>query len=267
MEFNVMTFNLRLDTPEDNGNSWIYRSDKVTELIRRYNPIVFGTQEALPNMINDLERGLEDYEWLGESRRENDEYSAIFYKKSVLKPIEQGTFWLSESPDVPESKSWNSHLPRICTWCLFESIKDPKKQFYVYNTHLDHISEQARNEGIRLIIKRISTSKRLPSILMGDFNASTDSFIIQYLRNVSERETTKLKDCFSVIKNPVGTEIGCTFHDFQGDVDGSPIDFIFTTTEFEPVATEIIREKIHGGYPSDHYPILTSLRFAKSAGA
>jgi len=55
-------------------------------------------QEALKNQIDDLEILLPEYAWLGIGRDDGKmrgEYSAIFYRRDRLEPLETSTFWLS----------------------------------------------------------------------------------------------------------------------------------------------------------------------------
>jgi endonuclease/exonuclease/phosphatase family metal-dependent hydrolase len=257
MELQVMTFNLRLNTSKDGNHAWPYRVDKVVKMIEQYTPAVVGTQEALPSMISDLEGKLSGYNWVGEPRRVNDEYCAIFYHKTVVKLVKQGTYWLSEQPSVPESMSWNSSLPRICTWAEFEWIHQPEKKFRVVNTHLDHRSAQAREKGIHLIwewMNRANARNQLPTVLMGDFNAEPESRPVQFPRLESG-----LIDSFS--KSLAVQPIGRTFHHFEGGQSGHPIDYIFVSKNIKVVAAKIDRTKVDGGFPSDHYPVIASLEF------
>jgi endonuclease/exonuclease/phosphatase family metal-dependent hydrolase len=257
MKMQLMTFNLRTNVPSDGINAWPYRVNKVVKIIEQVNPAVVGTQEVLPSMLSDLEGKLHSYNWVGEPRRENDEYSAIFYNRSDVELIKQGTFWISDQPSVPGSISWNSSCPRICTWAEFEWINQPKKRFRVFNTHLDHISEEAREKGSRLIlesIKEANTQYQLPTVLMGDFNAYPEQPPVQFIRHDSQ-----LIDCFS--KFPDYDQIGKTFHGFEGEHIGKPIDYLFVTKEIKLLSIRVERTKVDGGFPSDHYPVIASLEF------
>ncbi len=61
----VMTYNIRYDNPGDGVNAWPNRIEKVSALIRKYNPDVIGVQEALHHQLLDLVRLLPDYSYLG----------------------------------------------------------------------------------------------------------------------------------------------------------------------------------------------------------
>jgi hypothetical protein len=83
---------------------------------------VVGTQELFYIQGEYIVRNLPEYEWFGNSRRGNreDEHMGIFYKRSKLRLIEAGNFWLSETPEVAGSQAWGATLPRMVTWALFE---------------------------------------------------------------------------------------------------------------------------------------------------
>ncbi len=260
----VMTFNLRVDIPEDGKNSWAHRSKKAASVINKHRPLIVGTQEGLLRMIEDIESELADYRWIGQGRRGgmSDEFCAIFYDHNELEVLESGQFWLSVQPDVPNSISWESDFPRVCTWGHFRFKKEPYNEFIHYNTHLDHISQQAREHGIHLISKRLDElhqEKNLPVILTGDFNSEPDDPVIRFLQGdiTLLGSTAKLNDSFSQTDlNP-----GCTFHNFKGGNEGAPIDYIFTTPGVQVLKTEIDRSQIDGAYPSDHYPVISIMKW------
>jgi endonuclease/exonuclease/phosphatase family metal-dependent hydrolase len=262
MDMTVMTFNLRYPTPKDGPDYWPNRIGKAASVILENRPLVFGTQEGYHTMIVDLEPFLEQYAWIGNGRlgEHENEHCAIFYDKRELELSEHGQFWLSETPEQVASKSWDSMLPRICTWARFVH-RENGSSFYVYNTHLDHSGKEARVRGCRLIWERIRTQRKhngIPAILMGDFNSVPSDWPIRFLRG----ETTDgdivsdLTDAYSILPgNP-----GLTAHSFKGGHEGNPIDYIFTTPEFRILEAHVDRSQIGDGYPSDHYPIVARLQ-------
>jgi endonuclease/exonuclease/phosphatase family metal-dependent hydrolase len=244
------------------GNAWSYRSQKVSKLIQQHQPLVFGTQEGLLHMLEDIEKDLAEYSWIGEGRRggKTDEFCAIFYQETQLEVVESGQFWLSEQPTVPNSISWESDFPRICTWAHFRTRTDSTKEFIVYNTHLDHVSQSARENGVRLIWEKLEKhydEKKLPIILMGDFNSEPDNVVVQFLRGYDSINGVKanLQDVYGKLKGSPGK----TFHFYEGGVEGEPIDYIFTTPDIRIMNTEVDRSEIDESYPSDHYPVITTV--------
>lgn len=248
MNLSVITFNLRVNNARDGKNAWPYRVNKAAKVIASNDPDIIGMQEALYSMLEDLQDSLSAYEMIGEGRGggEIDEYSAIFYKKSVLDLIDQGQFWLSETPEIANSISWNSACPRICTWGKFRKITKRSQEFIVFNTHLDHMSKEAREKGVRLILAHIDQfmKEKMPVIFMGDLNVKPENQVIQMLKdaNLIEAQTE-----------------GRTFHDFQGGIDGEPIDYIFTSKHVKIIRVQVDRQMLDGSYPSDHYPVIADL--------
>ncbi|WP_413303302.1 endonuclease/exonuclease/phosphatase family protein [Bacillus sp. 1P10SD] len=251
MELCIMTFNLRVDIPSDGENKWLNRAEKVAEMIVKHNPIIICIQEALSYMLTDIINRLDAYQWIGQGREAGNkgEFSAILYKKDVLKVIEKGQFWLSEQEDKPGSISWGADFPRICTWGLFQSLQQPEKEFYTYNTHLDHISQEAREKGVQMIWDKMSAhhQKTRPAFLTGDFNATPNNNVIKFLKSKKE-----LIDAYSGMQG----EVGSTFHSFLGGTIGDPIDYIFTTPNVQLQKTIVDRSKVNDGFPSDHYPVI-----------
>lgn len=263
MDISVMTFNLRNCMARDGDNIWANRIERAARAIRDNDPLIVGTQEGYRVMLDDLDSRLSGYAWLGDGREEGreGEHCAIFYRNEEVEVLDQGQFWLSEQPDQVGSKGWDAQCTRICTWAHFRSLREGKREFVVFNTHLDHRGQQAREQGIALIwraIKEQRDTKRLPIILMGDFNVDPTNPVVQFLRGYAALggESAQMTDAFSAMDGPVGA----TFHGFRGGVDGRPIDYIFVTPDVRVLQTKVDRRMIDGGYPSDHYPVTANLR-------
>ncbi|WP_261381484.1 endonuclease/exonuclease/phosphatase family protein [Paenibacillus cremeus] len=258
----LMTFNLRYNTPNDGDNIWTNRRDGAAQLIQEHAPLVVGTQEGYHVMLTDLQERLEAYSWIGQGRMGGleNEHCAIFYRHAELVVVDQGQFWLSETPQEPATKSWDSNLPRICTWARF-ACREGRGEFFVYNTHLDHIGQQAREYGAMMIwdlLNRHRSEFNLPAIVMGDLNSRPDENPIRFLRGEIEAAGRKtwLKDAYTALSGP----IGYTAHEFKGLVDGEPIDYIFVTPEVDVLETVVERRMIAGRYPSDHYPVISKIQ-------
>lgn len=255
MEYKITTFNLRLNHVQDKENTWPYRLGSVVHYIKTTKPLIIGMQEVLDDMLIDLLKKLKNYSYIGMSRVQNEEYNPIFYDHTLLECREYNTFWLSETPHIPNSKSFNSACTRICTYGEFVFINNRNKRFRIFNTHLDHISNIARSEGIKIILHKIAEKNKefaLPYILLGDFNATKDDDVLKYLN-------TK-KDLINAYNYLPIEQYGATFHNFLGINEGEPIDFIFTSKEIKVLNTQIFREKIANIYPSDHYPVTTIIK-------
>src|SRR5690606_7272962 len=114
----------RLNIASDGKDAWPNRVDMVTGLLRFHQADIIGLQEALYYQIEDIQKELPEYSWIGVGREDGKvvgEFSAIFYKKSEFTLLNTGTFWLSETPEEP-SKGWDAAFNRVVTWGQFESI-------------------------------------------------------------------------------------------------------------------------------------------------
>ncbi|WP_343545439.1 endonuclease/exonuclease/phosphatase family protein [Sphingomonas paucimobilis] len=175
----VMTFNVRYASDEG-AERWAARRPVMVELIRRAVPDVIGTQELLQRQGDDIVRALPGYRWFGRDRMggHDDEHMGIFYRPDRLTLVDQGDFWLSDTPEVVGSQSWGTDLPRMASWAVFETKDAKPRRFLFVDTHLAHRDEdaEARDKAAALILARLPTlAKGLPVILAGDMNARPDT--------------------------------------------------------------------------------------------
>jgi len=254
----VMTYNIRLDVAVDGENDWTHRKDFFTSQIQFYGPDIFGVQEAKPNQVVDIATALSQYSYIGIGRDGigKGESSNIFYKKDRFKVVVSNTFWLSETPDKI-SKGWDAAFNRVCTYALFKDVKT-KKIFWVFNTHLDHIGELARTNGILLILSKIKelNTKNYPVIFMGDFNSEpTQDRIIALKKEMNDtREISGVKPF-----GPSGT--------FNGFKHNEPvtllIDYIFVSknNKFRVKKYAVLSDSKDLRYPSDHLPVYVEISY------
>ena len=179
-ELTVMTLNMRYDNPEDGANNWRFRRERIAELIRSEAVDLLGTQEVLANQFDDLQALLPGYRAVGVGREDGaraGEFNAVFFRSDRFELLDSGVFWLSENPETPGSKGWDGACERLATWTVLRD-KSGRGLLFI-NTHLDHIGEQARREGVALLLRRIETLRAgRPVILTGDFNAEPSSPVV-----------------------------------------------------------------------------------------
>jgi len=152
-----MSFNIRLNTAHDGPNAWPYRKDLAASMVLLHQPDIVGLQEALPDQVDDLAARLPDFAWLGVGRDDGarkGEFAAIFYRRARLTLLDQGTFWLSKTPDVPGSLGWDACCIRIVTWAKVMDVATDAV-FFFYNTHFDQAGAVARRESARWLLKDI----------------------------------------------------------------------------------------------------------------
>lgn len=258
----VMTFNIRLNTPSDSHNAWPYRKDKVASQILFHGTHLLGVQEALHDQMVDLQQRLPRHKYLGVGRddgRQAGEYSAIFYDTSRLQPLQSGTFWLSQTPEVPGSKSWDAAITRIVTWARFRDRVN-NKEFFAFNTHFDHIGKEARRESARLLLNRIhQMAGTLPVVLTGDFNAKPTDEPIQVLTDATA--LIQVKDAKALSRQPHYGPTG-TFTGFGArERDDDPIDYIFIRNGVEVLQHATLSQSWQGRFASDHFPVFATVVF------
>lgn len=256
-----MSYNIKFDDTSDTLNNWDNRKERVINLITFYNPDFIGTQEGLLHQLEDLENGLHNYGWIGVARsdgKSEGEFSAIFYNREKFTLVEDSdsTLWLSETPSEP-SKSWDAALPRILTWGKFQGL-DTGQEFFVFNTHFDHIGDTARAESARLIVETIDkVSDDLPVILTGDFNAVEDSKPYEHLTATDKG----LNDAYYETELPhVGPLFTYDGFNVLGENERRRIDYVFVTENVEVRRHAFISDFREGRYPSDHLPVIADIK-------
>jgi len=256
---NIITYNIRYNTPSDKENAWPNRRAEVMNLLKLHKADIFSVQEALYDQIMDLKDGMAGFDYVGVGRDDgniNGEFSAIYYNSNRYTLIENGTFWLSETPQIP-SKSWDAALNRICTWARLKE-KETRMTFYIFNTHFDHIGVKARKESALLILKKIDeiSVRKDPVILTGDFNLKPEEKPLVLIRQ-------KLKDSrqisATIPQGPVGT-----FNDFDfASKLENRIDYIFVNKMVDVRKYTVLTDSGNNHYPSDHLPVLVEIQLKK----
>ena len=263
-QLSVATFNIRLDVASDSPNHWKNRKEKVVSQVLFHQWDVLGVQEALPNQVADLKALLPAYGFTGVGREDGDnkgEFSGIFYKKDKLELLASETFWLSLTPTVPGSKSWDAAITRIVTWAKFKHKKSGKI-FYHFNTHFDHIGQEARRQSAHMLLQKVnSIAGNTAAIITGDFNAQPKDEPIRII--VDETNPLHLTDAKVLSKNghygPVGT-----FNGFgPKEKDEAPIDYIFMKGKWQVLQHATISQAWGGRFASDHFAVMAVVMLGK----
>lgn len=247
----VMSFNIRYGSANDGDNHWNLRKDTVANAIKSATPDIIGMQECLDFQARYIADALPEYAHFGVGREVNGggERMEIFFREDILAPIETGHFWLSETPMVPGSKSWNSSNVRMASWAKFYHRKD-RVFFYYLNTHFDHRSEDARaNAAIVLADWAKKTLANGPLIITGDFNAAAEN------SSAWTTLTGVLQDSWLATENRVGPVV--TWSAFSAPKEGETrrIDWVLVSPGIRVERCETMLYNENGRYPSDHYPV------------
>ena len=252
----IMSYNIRYDNTWDVENSWVIRKNKVTQIFIQYAPSIIGIQEGLLKQVQYIDSCLTNYGYVGVGRddgKEQGEFCAIYFDTTRYSVLNDSTFWLSETPDII-SVGWDAALERICTYGLFKDRKTAE-EFWVFNTHFDHMGARAREQSSGLILKMIKKINRrsLPLILMGDFNSIPNSPPVNKIK-------TDLNDALQIsleeLQGPRGT-----FNGFNADLSiEKRIDYIFTGN-FKVLSYIHIDDRLNNNrHISDHLPVMVKIQ-------
>jgi endonuclease/exonuclease/phosphatase family metal-dependent hydrolase len=252
--FNLITYNIRMSTPDDGVNAWPLRKEKVAGLLKFHQADIFNVQEALPEQMDDLTALFPDFDHVGVGRDDGvrkGEHMAVFFRKARFEKLTDGMFWLSPTPDKP-GLGWDAVCNRTVTWI---KLKDriTRKSFYVFDTHFDHRGRVAREESSKLILKSIKeiNKENLPLILTGDLNLTKNTIPVQsILKELSDAMEKSVTPHYG----PAGTSGGF-------DVKNMPnrIDYIFINDKVTVLRHGFLSDSFGLFYPSDHLPVLAEL--------
>ena len=266
----VGSYNIRLSgdwaKKADGANCWDLRKADLVALVKKLDLDAFGLQEVCPDQAAYLREHLPDYAFVGDHRgadRKSDEASPVFYRKSRFEAEKSGTFWLSETPDVPGRKGWGAACPRVCSYLILRE-KATGRRFCFANTHTDHVSELAREKGMLLVISRMREfGKGAPIVFTGNHNcrygdkpAVAVRRVLKDARDIAEKTSGphNTYQGFGKYKDgPVRVD-GQKFDDYCIDYiyvsDGTRVLDFTTHDDFRP-GTQL--------YPSDHFPVTATL--------
>ncbi|MEZ0253964.1 MAG: endonuclease/exonuclease/phosphatase family protein, partial [Chthoniobacter sp.] len=259
---------LRVRTVLDGRNIWDKRRDLVVERVRAFHADLLGTQEGVDSMQTYLRQHLSDYTFRGVGRddgKERGEMCGVFFKTSRFELLDEGSFWLSKTPDKPGSRGWGEVYPRTVTWVKLRP-RLGGESFYWFNTHFDAFVPLARARSAALLRRRMEEIVGdQPHLVTGDFNTTPGSRPYRTLLTPEGTPLASLNDVFRVAHPEVTRDEG-TYHAFRGHPHGRRIDWILATRHFQTLSVEIDRTRGPGGYPSDHFPVTATLR-APTSGA
>jgi len=257
----VMSCNVRTSAARDGENAWPLRRRLCCDIIRSREPDVICCQEARQDQSADLIESFSEYDSFGlpDGPLSRHSMNLILYRQATFRLIGAGGFWLSETPHVPGSSSWGSACVRLANWVRLEA-PDTGKGFTVINTHLDHVSQDARENQAALINEWAAAYPAdYPLILTGDMNANPENSAIASLR------ASGWRDAYEAVHGIVEPTYTC--HGFRGEnlqLNEEPwarrIDWIFSRGNLDVSDSEIVRDSIDGRYPSDHFFLTAECR-------
>ena len=256
----VMTCNIRVALPEDEekGVGWPQRKDICLKIIKQHAPDIVGFQEVLKVQADDLRKYFSSYTIFGFDGPEMDANpvgyhgiakNPIMFSNSRYELMSAGVYWLSLTPLVAGSKSWDTARARHANWVRLRE-KKTGKEIRVVNLHLDHVSQEAKIQQAKMVADESSQYQTdFNQILTGDFNTRFDSQVLKSLRG-------EWKESYETMHGE--KEAGFTGHEFEGvNYSKGPskgrIDYIWYRGKIKPVSSSIVRDAVNGKFPSDHF--------------
>jgi endonuclease/exonuclease/phosphatase family metal-dependent hydrolase len=247
----IMSYNLRCLTPLDLGEkSWYYRADLIASDLEEQKPGIIGFQEATVWQYEYMVDTLTDYDSVITYRDDSliAEGCPIFYHTAMYTLVDKGSFWLSETPEVM-SKDWGAAHHRICSYVILKD-NHSGNDFVVFNTHLDHVSDEARIKGMQVILEKIDIFGDLPAVLMGDMNALEGSATYN----------NAVQHFLDARYEAIETMGGNTYQGWGDLQAGKRIDyFMLSKTSFSVNRYAVLPALHDGVYSSDHSPILLEI--------
>lgn len=256
-QIRVMSYNLRCLAPEDDFRDlWWFRRSHLADQIRKHDPDIIGMQEVYTSQGKYLSGKLPEYAWFGPPRDDGEkkgERNPIFYKKDRFELIAQNTFWLSETPEVKGSRSWDADCKRIITWGKFRD-KSTGKIFFHFNTHFDHKGQVARDKSAAILLEKVKAiAGDAPAFVTGDFNTEPDSAPYQ---SITAYLSDSRKISLAVPQGPENT--AWTFK--RGVPPDKRIDYVFVSKGMTVSVYSALEETYgKGRRPSDHIALLVDL--------
>ena len=196
---------------------------------------------------------------------------AIGYKADVFTELESGIYWLGGIFDRSEALSpeWKG-CNRPCVWAKLQH-NQTGKTLYFFSVHfvVPSISKAGNAFNAENCIKyaeELIGSKKIPSIIVGDFNATKGAPAFETVEN-----SGRWHDVFYILKDEgvLGdeeTKKGTQNAKDEQSIGGWRPDHITCDGNFTPVSFKTVRSKYPTAdgtmhYPSDHFPVIAELEF------
>ncbi|WP_144873050.1 endonuclease/exonuclease/phosphatase family protein [Microbacterium sp. 1.5R] len=263
-DIHVMTFNLRRPTDgilQRRADRWSTRGPAVSALLRASRPSVLALQEVLPHAMPTVRDALGDaYRSIGRGRgpEGRGEGTPLLFDGTRLTLRAWRQEALSDEPDRAGSRGWGTPFPRILVWAEFEDRRTGST-FLAVNAHLDPLSARSRDRSVDRI-RALIRDRRLPAIVLGDFNAGPRSATLRRMLDGG-----LLADAWTAADTRSTPEWGTHANYRRPRVGARRIDWILTTPGIDIRSTAIDARRFGGVSPSDHLAVHGILRIGGAA--
>ncbi len=167
------------------------RRHRLQWLVKKYDPDIVGMQEVNDRWIEMLQEDFgAEYELYYQYRgalKGSNESEPVMWKKDKFEKVEEGSFWLSETPGQANPPGFDQYYPRICNWVRLRE-KESGRIIRVGSTHFGFYKENL--EPIKVIRalfeKECEIAGEEPYLFMGDFNIRYESEKYQALMDTEK---------------------------------------------------------------------------------
>lgn len=233
----------------DDGKSeprWNERSKNLVSLIEELKPDVLATQEGRKDQLLELRDLIANNYKLLDDHREWDSikmYPCIFVKKDTIKCLESHDRWLSETPLIKHSKSFESRWPKLAT--IAKLVKEDTT-FTTASFHFDNVTSTARPKQAHVLLEQCKMiAQNTTTVVMGDANDDPGSETIKVLKD------NGFQDPFNWSDTPI------TFHGFHKKDYDCRIDFILHNDKSSTV--QCFTDFRRSDYYSDHFMVIADI--------
>ncbi|WP_186317766.1 endonuclease/exonuclease/phosphatase family protein [Curtobacterium sp. 9128] len=250
----LMTYNIKNPKPQ---HDWPSRLPVLLDIVRRHDPDVLCVQEAFDHQMDDLRQGLPEHADVGQGREGGTagEHAAVFFRRDRLRPMDEGSFWLSDTPDEPVSNTWGSLFPRIANHVRFLDAEG--EAFTLLTTHLDHEpnahGDEVRGKSAALIVERLAGVDG-PVVFAGDCNEPAGTGAASRVF-----ADAGYADAWTVAGDP--SDLTATYNDWEPPVaSGERIDWVLTKGVAGVDRVLIDHDGPETWFASDHFPVVAQIR-------
>lgn len=239
------------------------------EVLQNLNADVLGFQELHSEQMACYREGMPDHDACYTLDRPTLQRTlptnGIFYRRDRFKVCSSGAHWLSETPHICGSRSWGSNCVRLLNWMVLEDTRSGIP-FVYYNTHLDHVSQLAREQQARLInASAAAWPDAMPQVLGGDMNAGADNAAIPILTDAGWRDSfleANGEPCRDRSWHGGEGDNCPRSQDVPGNEKGTGrVDWIFVRGKVSARRAWIVKDTDAAGtLPSDHYFVAAEIR-------
>ncbi len=255
--FRVASFNIHYIAPHQQRLNWDERKQAVVRVLEDTQADMIGFQEMETFAGGHYNDENQQLDWVlthfshyaatsvGDPRL-YPSTQPILYNTARFRPLQQGFFFFSETPEVVYSATYNGSYPAFCSWSQLLDM-ETTQSFYLFNVHFDYSSVGNRQRSARLVAARLRPLVEAGEaiILLGDINAPGFFPVASILKD---------------IPLTLATPAGATFHFNRGLNVLPAIDHVFHSAQFIQVGkTRLMRQAYDGVWPADHYPLWVEL--------